>query len=67
MENPLKSNYRIMRSFFDAVLEIAAYDKKEFEESVRIFEGLTKQNKIHKQAFRAFLKGVEMEYYLKEL
>ena len=42
MVNLLKSNHEIIRSFFDAVLEIAAYAKKDFEESVKIYEGLVK-------------------------
>lgn len=28
---------------------------------------MVKENKIHPQAFRAFLKGVEIEEYLKDL
>lgn len=47
--------------FFDVVLEVAAYAKKEFEEAVRIFEGLQQSKLIHPQAFRAFLRAVEIE------
>lgn len=67
MGNPQKSIFLKLHSFFDAVLEIASFSKRSFEDSVKIYEDLQKNNKINPQAFRAFLKGVEIELYLKDL
>lgn len=58
MANLLKSTRELMFSFFDAVLEIASYSKKSYEESVEIFKKLKEDKNIHPQAFRAFLKGI---------
>jgi hypothetical protein len=49
-------------NFFDAVLEIAAFAKKLFDNAVSIFE--KNPDSFPPQAFRAFLKGVEIEYFL---
>lgn len=47
---------------FDAVLEIAAFAKKSYEESISIYN--KHPESFPNQAFRAFLKGVETELYL---
>lgn len=50
---------------FDGVLEIASHAKKAFEEAVRIHREHPEAFPEH--TFRAFLRGVEAEYYLESL
>jgi hypothetical protein len=52
-------------SLFDAVLEIASYAKKAFEQAIRIYEANPQSFPEH--SFRAFLKGVDTELYLEDL
>lgn len=49
-------------SLFDAVLEIASYSKKAFEEAIKVYEA--NPGSFPEHSFRAFLKGVETEMYL---
>lgn len=50
---------------FDAVLEIASHAKKAFDLAVQTYESNPQDFPQH--TFRAFLRGVETEYYLENL
>lgn len=50
---------------FDAALEVASYAKRAYEQAVSIYRQHPASFPEH--SFRAFLRGVETEYYLENL